>query len=114
MLKILKIKEIMEKNCITPGEWYSSVYTSKEMQVIKRDQTDSRLKITIPEMNSLRISTSDLSSQSWKSENLKTFKIIQSEEHKDKGMNKNDKSLWDLWDTINNSTSNNASFIRRE
>ena len=86
------------------------------MQVIKRDQTNSRLKITIPEMNSLRISTSDLSSQSWKSENLKRshLKIIQSEEHKDKGMNKNEESLWGLWDTIKNRTSNNGSFIRRE
>ena len=42
------------------------------MQIIKTDQTNSRLKITILEMNSLRISTSDLSSQSGKSENLKT------------------------------------------
>ena len=67
-------------------------------------------------MNSLRISTSDLSSQSWKSENLKRshLKIIQSEEHKDKGMNKNEESLWGLWDTIKNRTSNNGSFIRRE
>ena len=65
------------------------------MQIIKTDQTNSRLKITILEMNSLRISTSDLSSQSGKSENLKTrhLKIIQSEEHKDKGMNKNEESL---------------------
>ena len=65
------------------------------MQIIKRDQTTSRLKITILEMNSLRISTSDLSGQSGKSENLKTrhLKIIQSEEHKDKGMNKNEESL---------------------
>ena len=42
------------------------------MQIIEKDQTNSRLKITISAMNSLRISTSDLSSQSWKSQNLKT------------------------------------------
>ena len=85
----------MDKNCELQGnDIPQTVYTSKEMQVIKRDQTTSRLKLTIPEMNSLRISTSDLSSQ-WKIRELEntSFKIIQSEEHKDKGMNENEESL---------------------
>ena len=86
------------------------------MQVIKRDQTNSMLKITISAMTSLRISTSDLSSQSWKSQNLKTnhLKLPSLRNIKTREWTKM-KRAYEICETpaIIEHT-NNESFIRRE
>lgn len=83
------------------------VYISEEIQIIKRDQTNSGVKNynnwneEFTKNFNIRLQQAELKTREVEN---RSFKIIQFEEHKDEGVNKNEESLGDLWDTIKHTT----------